>query len=362
MIALVSGVPTVIGTVGSGDRTEVRLTQSAATAEEAKTIADNTNQYFWNTSEGSDTGVHITQIPQEDFIDNPTSGGGNTLLRSNGLAVRDGLTELAVFGSSGIQLGEFTNSHLSMDYHSMRLVDKDNNTYFYISDLRDSTGKAQVVETCHRWEDTDSISVINTIDSNDITILDEDNNVVPSADISFTLHDNTINIANSQSLTFYVSYWTEGALTKAFTIGERNSLAYVGNYTSSIGYGNEASGNFGIALGYGTKATGNYSLASGHNTEASGNYSYAEGDNTLSSGFASHAEGYGTEANGDYSHAQGENTIANGMFSFASGYDTTATGLRSFAGGYKSEAYGTDSLAYGNNLLANGNAQTVLGK
>lgn len=65
-------------------------------------IAGNTNQYFWHTESGTDTGVHITEIPQDDFLADPANGGGNLLARSNGLAVRDGLAELATFSASGM--------------------------------------------------------------------------------------------------------------------------------------------------------------------------------------------------------------------------------------------------------------------
>ena len=80
--------------------------KAQTTADEAQTIARNNAQYFWflesdpnNTGVG--TGAHITETPKEDFMDDPTNGGGNLLARSNGIAVRDGLTELATFDSEG---------------------------------------------------------------------------------------------------------------------------------------------------------------------------------------------------------------------------------------------------------------------
>ena len=65
-------------------------------------IAGNTAQYFWHTEAGTDTGVHITEIPQDEFLADPENGGGNLLARSNGVAVRDGLTELAQFSADGV--------------------------------------------------------------------------------------------------------------------------------------------------------------------------------------------------------------------------------------------------------------------
>jgi len=73
-------------------------------AERAAKIAGNTNQYFWHTESGTDTGAHITEIPQEDFLKDPENGGGNLLARSNGIAIRDGLEELATFSADGANI------------------------------------------------------------------------------------------------------------------------------------------------------------------------------------------------------------------------------------------------------------------
>lgn len=72
--------------------------------EEVGEIARDTRQYFWFESEGTDTGAHISEKPREEFLEDPERGGGNLLARSNGIAIRDGLTELATFASNGIQI------------------------------------------------------------------------------------------------------------------------------------------------------------------------------------------------------------------------------------------------------------------
>ena len=66
------------------------------------TLAGNTTQYFWFTETGNDTGAHITRIPQEDFVDNPSMG--NLLARDNGIAIRNGMTEYATFDVDGVTL------------------------------------------------------------------------------------------------------------------------------------------------------------------------------------------------------------------------------------------------------------------
>lgn len=83
-----------------------------ATAEKASRIATSTAQYFWVSTGGNDNGAHITAIPQEEFEADPQNGGGNTLLTTNGVAVRDGLTELATFSASGITFGDGTGDVL----------------------------------------------------------------------------------------------------------------------------------------------------------------------------------------------------------------------------------------------------------
>lgn len=89
---------TAESTVINDQKINTDISTAQTTANDAKTIADNTNQYFWFTSSGTDTGAHISEKTQDEFIASPS--GGNLLARSNGIAVRDGLTELATFGTS----------------------------------------------------------------------------------------------------------------------------------------------------------------------------------------------------------------------------------------------------------------------
>lgn len=73
-------------------------------AEEVRGIASDTAQYFWFKSTGSDTGAHISQQKQANFEANPS--GGNLLANSDGVAVRDGLTELATFSAEGVDINQ----------------------------------------------------------------------------------------------------------------------------------------------------------------------------------------------------------------------------------------------------------------
>lgn len=79
-------------------------------ADRALKIAGDTAQYFWTTETGADTGAHITEIPQDEFLDDPDNGGANLLLRSIGIAIRQGLAELATFSTSGLHVSTFDDN------------------------------------------------------------------------------------------------------------------------------------------------------------------------------------------------------------------------------------------------------------
>lgn len=101
-------------------KTNVTVKTVEDTAAEARKIAGNTDQYFWHVTSGTDTGAHLTEKPQKEFLEDPENGGGNLLARSNGIAVRDGLTELAQFGATVI-LGDNTSTHVEIDSDSIEL-------------------------------------------------------------------------------------------------------------------------------------------------------------------------------------------------------------------------------------------------
>ena len=110
-------------------------TQAAETAEDAQTeartaaknaaaaqrIAANTDQYFWHTETGTDTGAHITEVTREEFLADPANGGGNLLARSNGIAVRDGLTELATMSAASVQIGVSNGGHTTIATNGMKV-------------------------------------------------------------------------------------------------------------------------------------------------------------------------------------------------------------------------------------------------
>ncbi len=102
------------------------------TLKSNKPLYDNA-QYFWQTSTGTDTGAHITEIPKADFEADPSNGGGNLLARSDGIHVRDGLTDLASFGADGMRIGKESDKHIEVTSDAFNVYDEDGSNPFAIS-------------------------------------------------------------------------------------------------------------------------------------------------------------------------------------------------------------------------------------
>ena len=225
-----------------------------------------------------------------------TSAGTYIVGKVNGVD-----TVLASFLASGVQIGQDSESHLNMDYHSMQLIDKEGSPYFYISDLRDSSGYV-IIEEHFR---TDGIS-------NRFTTMLKISEVL---DISaYGVSDPPVYSINYKTITFdevpakkvagvYVRYKTNDRNAKAFTLGTRDQFGVVGPM----------------------------SFAEGDNITASGLYSHAEGSFTIAHGESSHAEGDSTNAGGKNSHAEGYHSMANGLRSHAQNFETIASGLNQTA-------------------------------
>lgn len=105
----------------TADTAEAKADTAQATANQAKGVADTTAQYFWFTSSGSDTGAHISEKTQEEFIANPS--GGNLLARSNGIAVREGTDELATFTGTQARIGKASSGNVTITETAITMSD-----------------------------------------------------------------------------------------------------------------------------------------------------------------------------------------------------------------------------------------------
>lgn len=231
-------------------------------ADKAYKIAGNTAQYFWITETGTDTGAHITEITKEAFLADPDHGGANLLLRSLGIAVRQGLIELASFSSAGMHVNtyddqgnEVTIAHLGYGVGTAA-SGTDTKPYYTLGDRLPNS-------TIGNWSVAEG-------------------------------HQNTASGFQSHA---------EGGST---TASGSNSHAE-GSVTTASGLMSHAEGNT-------STASGSYSHAEGFYTEAYGRSSHAEGEGTQAKGKYAHAEGEDTlvELATEWAHAGGHGTIAAG--------------------------------------------------
>ena len=291
-----------------------------------------------------------------------------TKIDSNGMEIwqedNDTSIKVAEFGVDGTTIGKSdgSQSYLYEDYHSLKLIDKEGNPYFWVSDLRDSSGYAEIVETFSVEKTVNNVQVSFPINSpeNYTPII---TNGVENLEYTYVEGESTFHITTSRlytmSLTF--TYKTRSNLAKAYTFGVRDSFS------------SDKIGGYSFVEGYNCNAEGTYSHAEGRNTTAD-KLSHAEGEDSRATGYCSHAEGH-ARATGDVSHAEGgqagkpygstfivTSTRASGQCSHAEGAGTLASGTYAHAEGLFSEATGRISHAQNVYTLADSDYQTALGK
>lgn len=258
------------------EKTNVTLKRVDDVATEAHKIAGNTDQYFWHVTSGTDTGAHLTEKPQEEFLADPENGGGNLLARSNGIAIRDGLTELAQFSADGISFvdphgvgvfdesisGTSTNAYFSETYTSEQFGPTEsytitlNNPYFLpdgesaegaisidldIYDdavnppdtISETLGPIQLDTALSRTMCNDILLVEYDPDTRTIRITCENQGYVSYA-VSVTV-EWAVRIRPA-SLSFGTRYGTRGAYSSTFGLGlkaERREQVAIGAYNEN---------------------------------------------------------------------------------------------------------------------------------
>lgn len=289
--------------------------RAIAAADEAAAVAQATDQHFF--ADGS--GIHVTEN------ENDASTGHNILINSLGLLLRKAVNNLvsitqsaiafydglgnsasnivAQFGSSGATIGMTGAAHQEMDYRTWRMVDRNNGTYAYVSDLRDASGLATVVETFNTTTYPYTFSLY----------------LYPSSVVSVKLGESTrehevsgwsADLANAKVTIPSSSYDSGYNFGDILTITYKAGSSAAKAYTFGLRDDNGSVGVMSFATGRDTVASGAVSRADGYNTSAEGRYSHAYGSSSKAAGWASQASGYQTEAWGRCSSAFGEGTIA----------------------------------------------------
>lgn len=196
-------------------------------ANEAQKVAGNTNQYFWHTETGTDTGAHITEIPREEFEADPQNGGGNLLARSNGIALRLGLTELLRILQDGILIGQDGGIRFKQTSAGMQFIGADDIYRALISS--DSTYRFDVYDTItkNHIRMGNSIELVNELGEG---LHVSGANVTADGDIT----DGTGNVL-SEKADASGMFITRTA-TASGTIGGNTNGRITGNITSVSGY------------------------------------------------------------------------------------------------------------------------------
>lgn len=263
-------------------------------AERTARIAGNTAQYFWHTETGTDTGAHITEIPQEQFEGDPENGGGNLLLRSNGLAVRDGLDELATFAADGSRIGAADGGYIETKADRFRAVSKLGDKYFEVRDLSgqeitlERTGTGGGNRNFYAPNADTSIPPSVTVDG-----------VETSATWIGTPPSTMVQLpfpAPAVGSVILITYTIDSAETvPCFTAGSRGSDGYEGAYSAVIGKSCYAGGEAATAAGIGTTAPGDGQMVVGkyNSPNRSDLFQVGNGtsDNSRSTAFAIGANG-----------------------------------------------------------------------
>lgn len=96
-------------------------TGTEAEFNDALASASDAVQYFWTDADG----VHVTQVPQDEYVQDPTSAGINILINStNGMQVLNGLTVLAFYSLSEL-IGDPDGAHVEITSEGVSIVSSD---------------------------------------------------------------------------------------------------------------------------------------------------------------------------------------------------------------------------------------------
>ena len=282
-----------------------------------------------------------------------TGGQGHTY-EDAGTYIIDSAGKIVAKLGEVITLGVNDNleSFMQLDYHSTQLIDKEDNPYFYISDLRDKDDNWQAtIEEVYYGDGQTTTFTVQLPVSSEISATDSSR---PSNTATRNGQLYVFAYAPSNAATVTIRYKTTDSLAKAYTLGLRGT-GIIGAMSLAEGYRVIAPGAFSHAEGSNTRANGVCSHSEGAGTKADGDYSHAEGYSAYAKGNYSHSEGYDTNAFGEASHAEGKGTEASSMGAHAEGYNTTASGYDcSHAEGDSTIASGGRSHAEGGYTIASG--------
>lgn len=224
-------------------------------------IAGNTAQYFWHTETGEDTGVHITEVPKDDFIQDPEHGGGNLLARSNGIAIRDGLKEIAKFFKDGI---DFVNENAVSIFRVGKKASSDNyHLQWFPYDGEDTSLSLELA-----WTITEVYTVEGyTNNSREVIMYPEQNLYSFDGNVLTINSDGCAELYDGECDEICVSYVAEGYMP-FFSLGTSRNLDNFGTYAFACGENNTASGDTSASFGESNESAGTNSFVANRENSA----------------------------------------------------------------------------------------------
>lgn len=220
--------------VGTALPLSERIADVEQTAESALGIAGDTNQYFWFVGQGSDTGAHITEVPRAEFLADPANGGGNLLARSNGVALRNGLTELANFTPSSILLGGTSSNNVLLNTSGLSVREGTSElAKFAASGSRvgkNSDGEYNINVRSNGIDFANGSTVLGTISANESSFLGDSQSLTVEADVS-TLKTAKLYLMSTENTLFGGDYAI--ASLEAENDGNKASLSVSAEATGS---------------------------------------------------------------------------------------------------------------------------------
>lgn len=329
----------------TADAVEGIAVNASATAVTAKTIAEGVNEHFWHDN----TGAHVTEVTQEEWNE-PTDpnyhSGGNTLITSQGMAIRNGIVNLAEFGASGATIGQTGEAQAKVTQYAFSATDKEGDAFFIAEDLRNEAGGVHTVtDTFISDGVTTNINLTYRATNTTYTVTVDGGTPPPS--MVKTQTQIVFGAVPQAGAVIVATYQTASQYAKAYTLGIRAD--------------NSAKGGMSVAEGEDCIASGRYSHAEGHGCTSAGTASHAEGISTQALYNACHAEGAYTQTQNHGSHAEGISTQALGFASHSQNYYTKAEHAYQTAIGKYNDNSSNNALEIGNGTADNArsNALTV---
>lgn len=246
----------------SADTAQNTADNAQDTADSALELAENTNNHFWTDGEGA----HITPQPQEEWKQQKT--GGNTLLTTDGLHVRDGEKDVASFTSEGQRFYNDRN-------YPVWEIGKYTPQYGSPTTQRISTSGLNAGDVIQLGWETDQLFKVDAYKNG--ALVYSLSPVHMGVDVyiengGFKFSDTVWTaITNAQAEWLYIEYWAFGAFPY-YTIGTRDPrVTQNGPFSTTIGTDNSAPSVGGIAIGDKCQADGGIAIGQGSFASSGGN-------------------------------------------------------------------------------------------